>query len=116
AAELMVPRWFDKRAGRSAADNVRDLAASLELAIAAYVDAPPAAPFELSMRHTAALQQAGARAGFTELTSAYGQAVLDRAVLDAVCRALEVSVFELVARNGIGMNDSAPADLQGFDW
>jgi len=112
----MVPRWFDKRAGRSAGDNVRDLAASLELALAAYVDAPPATPFELSMRHTAALQQAGAKAGFTELSSAYGQAVLDRAVLDAVCRALEVSVFELMARNGIGMNDSAPADLQGFDW
>src|SRR5256885_3162356 len=97
AAELMVPKWFDKRAGRSEADNVRELAASIEMASEAYRNDAPATAFALFARHAGRLQQAGADQGFTALTSAYGQAVLDRAVLDALGRALDLSIFELFA-------------------
>ncbi|MFL6663599.1 MAG: mandelate racemase [Rhizobacter sp.] len=117
AAELMVPKWFDKRDGFSHADNVRHLAMSVETAADAYADDRPATPFELYARHAPALQQAGAAHGLTELSSAYGQAVLDRAVLDAMCRALGLSFFEAAARNAIGLADSAlMPDLHGFDW
>jgi hypothetical protein len=117
AAELMVPKWFDKRAGRSEADNVRDLAASLERAADAYRNDTPAPAFALFLRHAAVLQHAGTATGATALASAYGQAVLDRAVLDALCRALDMSVFEAVMRNVPGFADhEALADLRGFDW
>jgi len=117
AAELMVPKWFDKRPGRSEADNVRELAASVELASEAYRHDTPATAFALFARHVGRLQQAGAAGGFTALTSAYGQAVLDRAVLDALCRALDLSIFEVVARNLPGFGDDAAiADLHGFAW
>ena len=117
AAELMVPKWFDKRADRSHADNIEQLAASVRMAIEACRDDAPATPFELFAGHAGGLQNAGRERGFTELTSAYGQAVLDRAMLDAFCRALDLSFFDAAARNLIGMADSAAvADLRGFDW
>ena len=36
AAELMIPKWFDKSPHRSNADNIDDLSAALTLAAAAY--------------------------------------------------------------------------------
>jgi hypothetical protein len=117
AAELMVPKWFDKRAGRSLADNVADLAASVRMARAAYLQDKPANPYELYARHAGALQQQGARDGLTELGSAYGQAVIDRAVLDAACRALGMSFFDAVTRNLVGLHDTPlTPELHGLDW
>ncbi|MBS0448469.1 MAG: hypothetical protein JSR59_21300 [Proteobacteria bacterium] len=117
AAEMMVPKWFDKRSDRSRADNVRDLASSIARAGDAYAGDAPATPFGLHGRHYAALMQAGARDGATELSSAYGQAVLDRAVLDAACRVLGVSFFEAARRNLLGLVDTGLApDLHGHDW
>ncbi|HEX6705538.1 MAG TPA: mandelate racemase [Albitalea sp.] len=117
AAELMVPKWFDKRAAHSHADNIAHLAASVRLAMAAYLHDTPASPFGLFARHAGGLRLAGAQQGFTDLTAAYGQAVLDRAVLDAFCRALDLSFFDVATRNLLGMSDSELiGDLHGFDW
>jgi hypothetical protein len=117
AAELMVPKWFDKRPEFSLSDNVFELAESVQMAIQAYVFDTPAAPFELYCRHVGSLQQQGQRQGLTELASGFGQAVLDRAVLDAMCRALEVSFFDAATRNLIGMQASpAVPDLRDLDW
>lgn len=117
AAELMVPKWFDKRAGFSHAQNVEHLANAVERTVQAYAGDASASAFELFQRHAAALADAGRHAGATELSSAFGAALVDRAVLDALCRALGVSVFEAVARNAIGLQPSALLpDLRGFDW
>lgn len=117
AAEMMVPKWFDKRADRSHGDNVLGLARSVERAAAAYRNDRPASPFGLFERHCAALMQAGQDDGATALTVAYGQAVVDRAVLDATCRALGVSFFDAATRNLLGLHDSVLVpDLRGWDW
>lgn len=117
AAETMVPKWFDKRVALGHGDNIAQLAASVEMAATAYTGDAPAQPFALFARHYTSLMRHGAERGFTELTSAYGQAVLDRAVLDALCNALGVSFFEAAARNLPGLADSDVApDLRGFDW
>jgi hypothetical protein len=117
AAELMVPKWFDKRAGFTQADNVAHLQRSCERAAQAYLNDAAASPFDLFARHCAALTKAGVDDGATELTSAYGQAVIDRAVLDAVCRALQVSFFDAACNNLLGVRDHPLLDdLHGFDW
>jgi len=94
AAELMVPKWFDKRPECSPAANVQHLVQSVELARAAYKNDAAATPFGLFCRHYTQIGTAAASAGLTELSAAFGQAVIDRAVIDAVCRALEVSFFD----------------------
>lgn len=117
AAELMVPKWFDKRASQSPQRNVEHLAASVTLAAQAYLNDVPATPYALHARHRDALARAGASAGLTELSAGYGQAVLDRAVLDALCRSQRVSFFDAAARNLFGLGDEAPiADLPDWDW
>ena len=117
AAEMMVPKWFDKRAERSQRENVEHLARSCERARAAYLGDALAAPFGLFARHYDALMRDGERAGATALSSAYGQAVIDRAVLDAVCRGLGLSFFQAAAANAFGLRDDALiADLHGHDW
>ena len=117
AAEMMVPRWFDKRPGFSMQDNVLQLAASVQRAAGAYLNDRPVPAFGLFDRHYAALMDDGQRSGATALTAAYGQAVLDRAVLDAACNATGLSFFEAAACNLPGLCDSTTMpDLQGHDW
>jgi len=117
AAEMMVPRWFDKRPGFTQADNVMHLQRSCERAAQAYLNDASASPFGLFTRHCAALMKAGETDGATALSSAYGQAVIDRAVLDAACRALDVSFFDAARDNLLGLRDDPLLDdLKGFDW
>src|SRR5690242_11882544 len=47
AAELMVPKWFDKRPRQSAIDNVAHLVHSVQMATQAYRADAPATAFEL---------------------------------------------------------------------
>jgi hypothetical protein len=117
AAEMMVPKWFDKRAGLSAQQNITDLAKATRDAAAAYTNDTPATSFGLFARHYDALMVQGDAAGRTALSSAFGQAVIDKAVLDALCRALDVSFFEAAHRNAIGLVDvPVAADMTGWDW
>lgn len=122
AAEMMVPKWFDKREGFTPRDNIGHLAASCERAARVYVGDAPAGAFGLFTRHYAALMDEGERGGATALSSAYGQALLDRAVLDALCRALDLSFFDVVGGNLIGIDHATLAgvaaldDLRGNDW
>lgn len=118
AAEMMVPRWFDKRPGFTLADNVAHLATAVRRAAAAYTGDTPASAFGLFERHHAALARAGEAAGETALNTAYGAAVIDRAVLDALCRAAGVSFFAAMARNLAGLAPTPLASEFGasFDW
>ena len=117
AAEMRVPKWFDKRAGFTQADNVAHLRRSCERAARAYLNDASASPFGLFTRHYGALMKAGEDDGATALSSAYGQAVIDRAVLDAACRALNVSFFDAAHGNLLGLRDDPLLDdLHGFDW
>jgi L-alanine-DL-glutamate epimerase-like enolase superfamily enzyme len=117
AAELAVPRWFDKRPDRNLQANVQDLIDALQLAADAYcsVGALPAAA--LSLRLLPELANEGRRRGWTALSAAYGGAMLDRAVLDALCRALGLSVFHAVRHDLVGLSHSdVPDDLAGWGW
>jgi len=114
AAELMVPKWFDKRAEFTPRDNVAHLARATLNAAEGYTNDAAATSFGLFARHREALAAAGRRAGLTELSSTFGQAVLDRAVIDALCRAANCSFFEAAQRNLFGID--AVDDLPGWDW
>lgn len=114
AAELMVPKWFDKRAGLSPRDNVAHLALAVGNAAEAYVNDSATTSFGLFARHRQALTQAGMESGLTELSTAFGQAVIDRAVIDALCRAQKLSFFDAARQNLFGIE--GVVDLPGWDW
>lgn len=104
AAELMAPKWFDKNLQLSNEDNFGQLRSVLRMAREAYLsDASPASAFGHFARHHGAHQAASAARDFNPLLASYGPALLDRAVLDAVCRLAGVSFYDAVRSNLAGM-------------
>jgi hypothetical protein len=110
AAELLAPKWFDKDPRLSNEQNFDQLRASLALAREAYL----AADANTAFGHFTGVYEpqiaAAARTGLNSLVACYGPALIDRALLDALCRALGVPFYEAVRSNVAGI-----ADLPGFD-
>lgn len=115
AAELMAPKWFDKNLALSNEDNFEQLRGALRHARQAYLgDASAATAFGHFARCYDACLAEGARAGFNPLLSSYGPALLDRAVLDALCRAMGVSFYQAVQNNLPGIGPGRP-EFAGLD-
>jgi L-alanine-DL-glutamate epimerase-like enolase superfamily enzyme len=116
AAELLAPKWFDKNLSLSNDDNFNQLRQSLGLARQAYLSDGAARPAfaHFSAHYRDQIDIAGAR-GLNPLIANYGPALLDRALLDALCRAHEISFYQAVQGNLVGINDALTPDLAGFD-
>lgn len=116
AAELMAPKWFDKNLALSNEDNFDQLRSVLRLAREAYLsDASKASAFGHFARHHDAHQAVGAARGFNPLLASYGPALIDRAVLDALCRLQGVSFYAALQANLPGMGAAHPA-FSALDW
>lgn len=116
AAELLAPKWFDKSASLSNEENFAQLRSSLQLAQASYLSGEANTAFGHSMDHYAPQIAIGAVQGMNSLVACFGPALIDRAILDALGRALGLSFFEMMQKNAPGI--AAPgwqADLQAFD-
>ncbi len=104
AAELMAPKWFDKNLALSNEDNFNQLRDVIRLARDAYLsERTGATAFGHFARHHEAHRVAAAGLGFNPLLASYGPALLDRAVLDALCRALGLSFYRVMQNNLAGM-------------
>jgi L-alanine-DL-glutamate epimerase-like enolase superfamily enzyme len=86
AAELLVPKWFDKNPALSNQDNFEQLRTSMRRAREAYLSAGPDTAYGHSRPSVGLVEN-------------FGPALLDRALLDALCRALGISFYEAVRRN-----------------
>jgi L-alanine-DL-glutamate epimerase-like enolase superfamily enzyme len=116
AAELMAPKWFDKDLALSNEDNFEQLRGVLRLARSAYLsDATAATAFGHFARDHDAHARAAAAQGFNPLLASYGPALLDRALLDALCRVLGLSFYQAMQANLSGM-DAAHPQFAGFDF
>ena len=117
AAEMLAAKWFDKNPALSDAQNYAQLRKSIEIAAEAYRDAPPCTAFDLFADNYRHQIRAGGELGLPPLAAGYGNALLDRAVLDAVCRLTGASFWSAMRSNLAGM---APhpviADLGRFDF
>jgi len=117
AAEMLAAKWFDKDLSLTNEDNFIQLRTALRICADHYLaDRTPRTPFGLFAAHYADQLAAGRAKQLNPLTASYGPALLDRAVLDAVCRAHGVSFFEAMTANLAGMTPAHLApDLAGFD-
>jgi hypothetical protein len=108
AAEVMAPKWFDKNLALSNEDNFNQLRDVLRIAKQAYLsDKKPATSFEHFARHYDAQKFICAQRGYNSLLANYGPALIDRAILDALCRAHDVSFYKAVQHNLIGISSQA---------
>ncbi len=110
SAELMVPKWFDKNPHKSADQTADDLRLSLYLAAQAYRGASGTAFAIHAERHDAHIA-ACAEPGLPGLAAAFGNAEIDKAVLDALFRASGVGSWEGFSRNLAGLDARLTPDL-----
>ena len=116
AAELMIPKWFDKSPEKSNAENVSDLRKAVANAADAYASEPSSrTAFGHATAHYGSLLAAGQALGLNALASNYGPSLIDRAILDALCRALGVSFYVAIRGNAPGIDTSLTPDLARFD-
>ncbi|MEJ6021045.1 enolase C-terminal domain-like protein [Ramlibacter sp. PS4R-6] len=116
AAEMMAPKWFDKNLQLTNEQNFEQLRGTLRLARDAYLsDAGAATAFGHFARHHDAQMAAGAAQGYNPLLAAYGPALIDRAVLDALCRLQGVSFYEAMRANLPGIGGER-REFAGFDF
>ena len=117
AAEMMVPKWFDKSPQRSNAQNLDDLRRSLAAAAQAYAsERTPRTAFGHAASHYHSILAAGAGEGLNALVASFGAALVDRAILDAVCRALETSFAAAVRKNVPAIDATLAPDLRDFGF
>lgn len=110
AAELMAPKWFDKNLALSNEDNFHQLRTVLRMARDVYLsDSSPQTAFGHFARHHDNHQREAGQAGLNPLLASYGPALLDRAVLDALCRARGVSFYDAMKSNLPGIGPSLAA-------
>ena len=101
AAELLAPKWFDKDPALSNEDNFDQLRSSLARAREGYLAHEPRTAW-------------GHASPGRGLVQNYGPALLDRALLDALCRALGVSFYRAVQANLVGAGSHEGMNLGAF--
>ncbi|HEV8471674.1 MAG TPA: enolase C-terminal domain-like protein [Methylomirabilota bacterium] len=117
AAELLAPKWFDKDPALSNEDNFEQLRDAVRVATALYTEGRIARTAFRQFAETHHFQTAAClKRGLNPLVGAFGPALLDRAVLDALCRLRGVSFQEAIRINlpGIAPADFLP-EFAGFD-
>jgi len=119
AAEMMIPKWFDKNPALSNEDNFQQLRDALLAARTAYcADTSARTAWQHFAHHYEALLANGAAAGLNPLAASYGPALLDRAILDALLLKLGCSFAEGMSANAAGITlhgSGLAADLRDFD-
>ena len=94
-AEMIVPKWFDKNPHLSDAQNFDQQRDVLRLAREAYLaESRPQSAFGHFAAHHESHLRVCARHGHNPLLANYGPALIDKAVLDALCRLLACSFIK----------------------
>ena len=117
SAEMLVPKWFDKRAHLSPDQTVDELRRSLSdrarsLSGRIPVSRPRSA---CTPRCLAAQLEACAREDIPPLAAAYGPAEIDKAILDALLRSAGVNFFDGMIGNIAGIDARLSPDLHDSD-
>jgi hypothetical protein len=116
SAELLAPKWFDKRPHLAPEQTVAELRRSLLIARELYLARSGfETAFGLHALRLAAQVEACAKEDIPPLAAAYGPAEIDKAILDALLRCLGVNFFEGMAQNVAGIDARLSSDLADDD-
>src|SRR3954451_21797352 len=78
ADEMLAAKWFDKNPALSDAQNRDQLRKSIEVAAAAYAEAPLSTAFDLYADNSRYQMRAGRELGLPPLVAGFGNALVDR--------------------------------------
>ena len=116
SAEMLVPKWFDKRAHLSADQTVDELRRSLEISRGLYL---ASSSFDTAFGHhasrIAAQIEACAREDIPSLAAILGPAEIDKAIIDALLRSANIDFFKGMTANIAGIDARLVPDLRNQD-
>jgi L-alanine-DL-glutamate epimerase-like enolase superfamily enzyme len=116
SAELMAPKWFDKRPQLSPEQTVWELRRALEIARGLYLSGSGfETAFGLHASRIAAQVEACAAEDIPPLAAVFGPAEIDKAILDALLRAMDTDFFDGMAQNIAGIDARLSPDLGNDD-
>jgi len=111
SAEMMMPKWFDKRPELAPAATIDELRHALLIARELYLSDRTDTAFALHASVSAGQATACARSGIPALAAAFGPAEIDKAILDALLRATGTDFFSGMAANIAGIDSRLTPDL-----
>lgn len=103
AADNLPPKWFTKDPARSLDDEVAEMLLVIENALRLAAGLKGASPFEVWWQLYHAQADWGKQAGLAPLLSQFGTTMVERALIEAYCRATGRPFAELVRSNGLGV-------------
>jgi L-alanine-DL-glutamate epimerase-like enolase superfamily enzyme len=116
SAEMMVPKWFDKRAQLSTEQTVDELRRSLTIASQLYLTS---SGYDTAFGHHAsriAVQiETCAKEDIPPLAALFGPAEINQAILDALLRGAGTNFFDGMAANIAGIDARLSPDLSNDD-
>lgn len=115
AAELLVPKWFDKNPALSNEDNFNQLRRSLALARGRFISLGADTAFGLSAAADAPHRVECEAHGLNGLVASFGLALIERAIIDALGRLEGRPAAAMVRGNTLGITAALTPDLAGFD-
>ena len=116
SAEMLAPKWFDKRAELTSEQTVAKQRRSLMVAREIYLaQSGFETAFALHGRCLKAQFEACAREDIMPLAAAFGPAEIDKAILDALLRSAGINFFDGMAQNIAGIDASLSPDLTDQD-
>jgi hypothetical protein len=121
AADGLAPKWFTKNPATTTDDDIAEMLAVIDAACTfARAIGPAPTVFALWQRLYAAQQAWGSGRGYPPLLWGFGVSLVERALIDAFCRARNTTFTRAVRDNSLGIRldlihaelaDFAPADL-----
>jgi len=116
AAETLAAKWFDKNLDLGDDQNLDQLRQALDVAIELYGAKGASTAFGLFAGTYREQIARGAALGLNPLVASYGPALLDRAIIDALGRARNMSFADMIRTNLPCIEATElTSDLQGFD-
>lgn len=115
ASDLLAYKWFDKRPEKTPADNVADLLWVVGQALEVARSLPVGSLFDHWRRLDVEVDRRSVAAGFNRLGASFGVSMVERAMIDALGRALGMPFFDLVRGGALGLEpESLFPELSGI--
>jgi hypothetical protein len=115
-AELIVPKWFNKEPHLSAGETVEQLRQSVTIARDLYLSEQSFdTAFGIHAARIAKQVSRCAAAGIPALAACFGPAEIDKAIVDALLRAVGLDVFSGLRANTLGLDARLSPDLDNIE-
>ena len=102
SGDCLPPNWFDKTAGKGFRQQIDDMFAVISLAEKVFIEEfaiPQEGVFPVWLSASNRVHHCAAQQGYAPLLASFGVSVVERALIDAMCRAADIGFAEAVQLN-----------------